>query len=139
LNQHSVRVQFIRYALVGLASNALLYGFYIALTSIGTEPKLAMTLLYALGVAQSFVFNKRWSFRHGGRFRPTFARYCATYAVGYVINFFALLLLADRLGFPHQLVQGIMIVLLAFMLFALQKLWVFRDAVRFPIDTETRL
>jgi putative flippase GtrA len=108
------------------------------LTRIGAEPKLAMTLLYAAGVAQTFVFNKRWSFRHGGLHGPAFVRYCAAYAIGYVVNFLALLLLVDRLRYPHQLVQGVMIVLLALMLFALQKFWVFRPAPSFPSDTSPR-
>lgn len=126
------RVQLFRYAVVGLASNALLYGAYLALTRLGVEPKLAMTLLYAAGVAQTFLFNKRWSFRHGGTHGPAFVRYCAAYALGYGINFVALLLLVDRLGYPHQLVQGVVVVSLALMLFSLQKFWVFRQAPSLP-------
>ena len=138
MSRDSTRAQFVRYALVGLASNALLYAAYLVLTRIGAEPKLAMTLLYAAGVAQTFVFNKRWSFRHGGLHGPAFVRYCAAYAFGYVVNFLALLLLVDQLRYPHQLVQGVMIVLLALMLFALQKFWVFRPAPSFPSDTASR-
>jgi putative flippase GtrA len=134
----SVQGQFIRYALVGLASNALLYAAYLVLTRLGAEPKLAMTLLYLTGVLQTFVFNKRWSFRHGGLHGPAFVRYCAAYALGYVVNFVALALLVDRLGWPHQGVQGVMIVLLALMLFALQKFWVFRPAASFPSDPTPR-
>jgi len=124
--------------LVGLASNTVLYGLYIALTRIGAEPKLAMTLLYAVGVAQTFVFNKRWSFRQVGLHTPAFARYCAAYALGYAINFVGLLVLVDRLGYPHQWVQGVFVVLLALMLFALQKFWVFRRDAFFPGDTAPR-
>ena len=126
------RVQLLRYAVVGLASNALLYGAYLALTRLGVEPKLAMTLLYAAGIAQTFLFNKRWSFRHGGMHGPAFVRYCAAYALGYAINFVALLLLVDRLGYPHQLVQGVVVVSLAVMLFSLQKFWVFRHGPSLP-------
>jgi putative flippase GtrA len=126
VSQNSVRVEFVRYVLVGIISNVLLYGAYIALTFAGTEPKLAMTILYAAGVAQTFAFNRRWSFRHGGSSRPALARYCAAYALGYAINYLALAHLVDRLGYAHQLVQGVMVVLLALGLFALQKFWVFR-------------
>ncbi|MBS0543123.1 MAG: GtrA family protein, partial [Proteobacteria bacterium] len=58
--------QLIRYGIVGFASNAVGYLLYLAITAAGMEHKLAMTLLYAVGVAQTFVFNKRWSFGHGG-------------------------------------------------------------------------
>jgi hypothetical protein len=39
-----------------------------------------------------------------------------------------LYVLVDRHGYPHQLIQGAMIVLLAMMLFLAQKFWVFRAA-----------
>ncbi|EPZ15823.1 polysaccharide synthesis protein GtrA [Thauera terpenica 58Eu] len=121
--------QFIRYATVGLGSNIVLYLAYLALTAAGIESKLAMSLLYVLGVVQTFAFNKRWSFRHGGLRGPTFVRYCVSYALGYLINLGALLILVDRLGYPHQAVQGVMILTLAVLLFLLQKFWVFRPSV----------
>ena len=118
--------QFMRYATVGLASNLVLYLAYLALTAAGIESKLAMTLLYVLGVVQTFAFNKRWSFRHGGMRGLAFARYCVSYALGYLLNLGALLLFVDRLGYLHQVVQGVMILALAILLFLLQKYWVFR-------------
>lgn len=118
--------QFVRYALVGLASNALLYVSYLALTWAGLGPKVSMTLVYALGVACTFIFNKRWSFQHGGLHGPAFARYCAAYGLGYVANLALLYLLADVMGFAHEWVQGVLILVISLMLFALQKFWVFR-------------
>ena len=138
MSSGSVQGQFLRYALVGLTSNVLLYVAYLVLTRLGAEPKLAMTVLYLAGVVQTFLVNKRWSFRHGGLHGPAFLRYCAAYALGYVVNFVSLLMLVDRLGWPHQVVQGVMIVLLALMLFALQKFWVFRPASHSLPDTSPR-
>lgn len=118
--------QFIRYATVGLISNAIGFAIYLAMTAAGIDHKTAMSLLYAIGVAQTFLFNKRWSFRHGGMHGPTFIRYCLSYGLGYVINLIVLIVLVDLLGYPHQLVQGVMVLSLAVMLFLLQKFWVFR-------------
>ena len=42
--------QFVRYATVGLASNVVLYLAYLALTATGVGAKLAMSVLYLLGV-----------------------------------------------------------------------------------------
>jgi len=117
--------QFIRYVTVGVLSNGVLFAAYVLLTTVGIGPKLAMTLLYALGVIQTFFFNKRWSFRHGGTDGPAFVRYCASYVIGYGLNLAALWVLVDRLGYAHQIVQGIVILVLAVMLFLLQKSWVF--------------
>lgn len=121
--------QLTRYALVGLGSNLLLYLIYLALTAWGMGPKQAMSLLYVLGVVQTFVFNRKWSFRHQGGFHGAFARYLAAYAFGYALNLAVLWLAVDRLGLQHQVVQGVMILALAVLLFLLQKFWVFATPV----------
>lgn len=125
MSAEATRGQFVRYAAVGLVSNLVLYLAYLGLTLAGIESKLAMTMLYALGVAQTFVFNKRWSFRHDGAHGPAFVRYCLTYGVGYLLNLTALFILVDVVGYPHQIVQGVMVLVLAVLLFVLQKFWVF--------------
>ena len=121
------RTQFLRYAIVGLGSNLLLYLAYLLLTTLGMGYKSAMTLLYAMGVAQTFLFNSSWSFRHQGALHGAFVRYIASYAFGYILNFTILWLAVDRLGQPHQIVQGVMVLTLAVLLFLLQKYWVFPE------------
>lgn len=122
--------QFVRYVIVGLASNLVCYLVYLGLCRLGMDPKLAMSLLYAVGVLQTFVLNKRWTFRQGGATQAAFYRYCTAYALGYLFNLFVLYLLVDLQGYPHQLVQAVMIVLLAILLFLSQKYWVFRSGAR---------
>ena len=119
--------QLLRYGIVGLMSNAMGYALYLGLTYMGIGPKFAMSLLYALGILQTFVFNKRWSFRHEGVHGQAFIRYGVTYGIGYLINLSALFLLVDWLGYPHQIVQAGLIVIIAIFLFMLQKFWVFRE------------
>lgn len=120
--------QLIRYGIVGLLSNTVGYLLYLAITAAGMEHKLAMTLLYVVGVAQTFAFNKRWSFRHDGASRTAFVRYCSAYLIGYLINLLALFVFVDLLHYSHQIVQGILIFAMAFLLFIIQKYWVFRGA-----------
>ena len=119
---------FLRYATVGALSNVSGYLIYIALNLAGCGPKLAMTLTYGVGVLQTFLFNQRWSFQFSGTTAPALLRYVFVYAVGYLINFIALMLLVDKLGFPHVVVQGLLILIIATMLFLAQKYWVFPRA-----------
>ncbi|MDW7774305.1 MAG: GtrA family protein [Desulfobulbaceae bacterium] len=119
-------LQLIRFAIVGLCSNGILYLAYIGLTMLSMGPKTAMSLLYITGVLQTFLFNRRWTFNHLGAARPALIRYLLSYLSGYIINFVALLLFVDIVDLPHQAVQAAMIIFLAFYLFALQKFWVFR-------------
>jgi putative flippase GtrA len=120
-------IQLSRYAVVGLTSNAVGYLLYLLLTYAGMGHKTTMTLLYAVGVAQTFYFNRRWSFSHDGQVSSAFVRYLTAYALGYVFNLAVLMILVDRWGWPHQWVQGVMIFVLAGMLFLMQRYWVFRS------------
>ena len=124
----SLHSQFARYAIVGLASNAVGYVLYLLFTWAGVGPKLAMTCLYIVGVLQTFAFNSKWSFRFAGAVAPALVRYATVYALGYFINLLALVLLVDKVGLPHQLVQGVMILVVAVMLFMAQRYWVFPKA-----------
>lgn len=118
--------QFARYVVVGLASNLLCYLVYLALNGLGMDPKLAMTILYAVGVLQTFFFNKRWTFRQQGAVPTALYRYCTVYGLGYLLNLAVLYVLVDLHGFAHQVVQAAMIIVLAVLLFISQKYWVFR-------------
>lgn len=125
-----IHIQLARYAIVGLISNGLGYLLYLAITALGMEPKVAMTLLYIIGTLQTFFFNRKWSFSHDGAALPTLIRYLLVYAFGYVINWFALYGLVDILGYPHQIIQGLMVFAIAAYLFFLQKFWVFAPGMR---------
>jgi len=126
------RIQLGRYLIVGLASNAIGYVLYLVLTAEGMGHKVAMTLLFVVGVLQTFIFNKRWSFDHQGATGSALLRYFTAYAAAYFLNLLALVVLVDSWGLPHQAVQGAMVLLLAGMLFVLQRRWVFRGRHGYP-------
>lgn len=133
MNSLSTHIQFARFAVVGLVSNIALFLCYLGLTELGVGHKVAMSTLYAVGVAQTFLVNKKWSFRHGGSGMRPFARYLATYGTGYAVNLSVLVVFVDRLGFPHLPVQGFTIVIVAVLLFLAQKHWVFTQVEVRPV------
>jgi putative flippase GtrA len=117
--------QILRYAIVGLLSNAVGYCLYLLLTNAGMGYKLAMTLLYVVGTLQTFVFNKNWSFKYKQRDRTVLLRYLTTYALGYIANLAVLMVFVDSMHLPHAVVQAVMIFVIALLVFLLQKFWVF--------------
>lgn len=117
--------QFLRFAIVGVVVNLSLYLAYLVITYLGVEPKIAMTILYIAGVSISFFFNKNWTFRYRGSASSTFVNYVLVYACGYFLNLAGLYFLVDKLGFRHEWVQGVLIFLIALLLFAAQKSIVF--------------
>lgn len=123
--QLEVRRQLFRYAVTGLAANMLLYAAYLLLTSRGEGHKLAMTVTYCTSVFCTFIFNRRWTFEHGGTIPAALLRYLATYAFGYIFNLTAQLLLVDVAGLPHRWVMAALVVISAGLIFLAQKYWVF--------------
>jgi len=85
-----------------------------------------MTIMYLLGVLQTFSANKAWTFRATGNHKIQLGKYVSAYLLGYLINLYGLFLLVDKFQIPHQWAQGGMIVVVAAVLFVIQKAWVFR-------------
>jgi putative flippase GtrA len=124
--ESAFRRQFVRFAIVGVVSNALLYAAYLMLTLfLGLEHKLSMTLVYVVGVILSFVANRSWSFDHRGMAHTAFVRYAVANVIGYLLNLAILVLAVDRLNLPHEGVQAVAIVLVALCTFLLHRYWVF--------------
>lgn len=129
---------FTRYAVVGLLSNAFIYAIYLALTRLGLGPTLAMSLVYCMGVLQTFYFNKAWTFQFIGTTAPALARYAVIYALGYLINVLALVVLVERADLPHQWVMAGLILFMAAFFFLGQKFWVFRQEARAALEGRDR-
>jgi putative flippase GtrA len=123
-----VRAQFLRYVLVGVGLNAALYGTYLLLTWWILGSETAMTITFSVGVLLGFLTHRRVTFRHRGHGFTALRRFLACYAILYLVNFIALWVFADRMGIPHQLVQGCMALVVALVAFFVQKHWVFPDA-----------
>ena len=120
---------FIRFAVVGVVSNATLYLLYLGLTGLGLGHKVAMTIVYIIGVTATFLANRSWSFQSRRTTGGSFLRYILAYCAGYALNYVALVLLVDIAGYRHELVQAAMVVIIAVVMFVLQRYWVFAEPV----------
>lgn len=118
--------QVIRFGVVGLVSNALLYLLYVFLTKLGVGPKLAVSMLYVLGFSWAFAFNKGWSFSYVGAWGLASMRFVLLYFGLYAANIMAHFFFADNMELPHDLVQAAVVVFFIPIMFLLQKYWVFR-------------
>ena len=119
--------QLLRYGMLGLLSNLIIYLLYLLITYYDAKPKTAMTLVYILGASISFFANRKFTFSDKGGVLGSGIRYAITNLFGYLLNFFILMVFVDKLGYPHQLVQGIAIFVVAGFLFVCFKLFVFRN------------
>ena len=119
--------QLSRYGTVGLVSNALLYGAYLALTAGGLGHKVSMTIVFATGIVMTYFVNRSWSFDFSGGGRLTFVKYATVYISTYLLSLLIMWLSVDISGLPHQFVQLFLIFFCAGLIFLSLRFWVFRD------------
>jgi putative flippase GtrA len=118
--------ELIRFAVVGAVSNLSLYCLYLVLTGLDVGHKLSMSLLYMIGVIQTYGFNKQWTFNDQRSSKKIFLIYLLVNFGLYLINLISMMFLVDFLHYPHQLVQAGMIVLIAGIFFLIQKTILFK-------------
>ena len=106
-------MRLLRYGFVGIASNLAGYLVYIAVTGLGAPPKTSMTVLYAAGAIVGYVGHRNWTYDRGAPQRRSLPRYLLAHLAGYALNYALLNVFHDRLGYPHQAVQGFAIVAVA--------------------------
>ena len=81
-------IQASKYALVGMGNTLLTFVVYVFLTEIfAMSPSLANPVGYAVGIVNSFVWNRRWTFGHSGAWIMSAVRFLAVFAVCYAIQY----------------------------------------------------
>jgi len=124
------RHQLFRYAVVGVLNSLRGYLIYLLITWLWLDPKVAVSLMYPLGVALGFRSHAKYSFGHLERNLASTVRYLIAHLIGYASNVGILYVLVDLLGYPHQLVQLAAIVTVAGILFVLFRHFVFPNRSR---------
>jgi len=114
-----------RFCVVGVGVNVALYLSYLELVAWHLTPQAAMSLTFACGAMLGFALNRRWSFGRAGTSRGGLIRYLAVYFAGKLHNLAALALYVNVVGLRHQIVQAVMVPVVAGLAFLLQKHWVF--------------
>jgi putative flippase GtrA len=83
--------------------------------------------LYGTGSVAGFFGNRRLTFAHEGSLLGAGARYVIAHCLGYFINLGLLVIMVDQLGYPHQGVQALAILVVAAYLFLALKFFVFAN------------
>ena len=119
--------QIIRYGIVGILNNLLGYLIYLAVTWLGLDPKVAVTILYPIGAFTSYFGHARYSFTLKNNSSHVVVRYVIAHCVGYGATLLMLYIFTDKLFFPHQIVQAAAIFVVAAILYLMFRYFVFPD------------
>lgn len=77
-----------RYILVGLVSNLVLLLVFLALISFGVAPSFSAGACYFVGVAVSYLGNRRFTFSSEAAHRYDLPRFGLSYAIGFIFTVF---------------------------------------------------
>ena len=113
-----------KFTMVGVLSNGVPYFLYLALTWRAVPVLVAMSFAFALGVFISWTLNGWLTFR-ARLSRSSGMRMVLVYLGAYAANLLLLSVAVHIFSLPHQWAQAFIIVLLALVLFVVQKRWVF--------------
>ena len=116
-----------RYGIVGVLNNLLGYLIYLFITWFWLDPKIMVTLMYPIGAVTAYYGHAKYAFSYNGRHSHGLVRYIIAHLIGYGTNIGMLYLFWNQLGYPHQLVQAVAIVVVAGVLFLLFRYFVFSE------------
>lgn len=138
----SVGRQFIKFGLVGGLNTAIHYVVFLLLLRLGTPLLLASALGYTVGLLNSFLLNRSWTFRvSGGQRRRQFVCFVVVNLVALGLNLLALELLVSEMHLAPELAQVLAIGASLVVNFIGNRWWVFRGSTPAPLpgDPNTSL
>jgi putative flippase GtrA len=112
--------RFLRYALVGVSNTVLTFAVYTLLAAAGLPAPAASAVGFAVGAANGYALNRRWTFGTPGRR----ARYVAVQALGAAASA-AGVALARGDGLPRAPAELVVIPVVTLLTYALARTVVF--------------
>ncbi len=112
-----------RYGAVGITTNVTLYLVFILFLRFGLTPTVAAGVCYGLGVAMSYLLNRRWTFSSTQSHRRDIPKFLLAYGIGLVSTLLMITLLLIWL--PPELAQIVNIGLTALVIYGCLRLFRF--------------
>lgn len=121
-------IQFIRFALVGVANTALGYAvIFGCMYGLGWSALASNVAGYAVGLLVSFTLNRRFTFRSEGKARAELLRFVCIFAVAWSANFAVLIVLLNVVHMNEVLAQILAGVVYFVLSYVMSKYYVFRS------------
>jgi putative flippase GtrA len=120
--------QWLRFVAVGVSNTLLSTLVFAALFHLGVHYLLASSVAFTLGALNSYVLNRRWTFRSRERRAPELARFACVQIVGLGVDLALLSGLVELAGIPHVVAQVLAFPAASVVMFALSRQWAFKSA-----------
>lgn len=118
----------IKFGAVGVLNTAVDYGVFTLVGLLSPNIYLAQTAGYCCGVLNSYICNRKWTFKSSGRFLSTeLVKFVIVNVITYLASMGALWLLADQWGINKYVAKLVLIGVTLVINFVLSRLWVFKE------------
>ena len=106
LRKNLLFVQGYKFILVGMLNAVIGLGsIYSTYNLLGLNYKLANVLGYGCGIVNSFIWNRRWTFRSKKDPKPQVLLFFLMFGVSYGLNLGATVLCVEVIGIPPNIAQ----------------------------------
>lgn len=120
----------IKYGITGVLNTLVDYAAFFLLSSLfGVHYLIAQTISYACGTVNSYVMNRKWTFRRTGRAtKGEMLKFLVVNGLMFGLSTAILAIFHEIIGWSALVSKGIAIVAATGAGFLANKLWVFRDS-----------
>ena len=120
--------QIIKYSSVGMLTNSIGYILYIVISNfIGINPPIAAIVSGFMVIGISYLLNTRFTFKSKNKGLFDAINYFLLYVSAILLNSLIIFIFSNMLGFAHEIIAAISLVIISCSLFLIQKFLLFRE------------
>ncbi len=119
--------QIIKYSSVGMLANSIGYILYIIISNfIGINPPVAAILSGFMVIGISYFLNTKFTFKSKNKGLVGAVNYFLLYIIAILLHSLIIFIFSNILGFAHEIVAAISLVIISCALFLIQKFYFFQ-------------
>jgi len=131
MNFSKTLVQFLKFGIVGI-SNTLLTAatIWLLLRVFHSSNYLANIVGYVVGLVNSFIWNRRWTFENHAQIGATIFKFIVTFAISYLLQLGFLSFLLHQTNIDDYVCQLLSIVVYTVVNFFMNKYYTFKTEIK---------
>lgn len=118
--------QIYRFVAVGILNTIVGVGAYFILLDLNIYYLFSALISHIIGVTNSFIWNKKWTFKSKGNLRKESLKFTSVYGVTFVINLVLLVLFVEKFRFNPKIAGVFALGICALISYFGHKYWSFR-------------
>lgn len=115
-----------RFIFIGVLNTIIGYTAYYILLSLNIYYIFAFLISHIIAVTNSFIWNKKWTFKSKGDARRESLKFISVYGMTFIINLIILALLVEKLMLNPKISQLFALGIVTLISFFGHKYWSFR-------------